>query len=350
MPRRREESDPVRRSLVKGILVGGGLLASNALGWAVGQSVKEARPVQAPMDIRAVVKLGCGDSRHVGLVKLGHNIIHPDFMFHIKNAGAAPNEDLKLVIDHLVKEKNLRRDQILVIATSHWNPKCGGAVVDAPAIKQMKRDLADFDFHPDELKHYLKNYGLNEKDVFVSVPKDPRERALQHGRKIYADHGTHVLTGTFDMEGGDFNPLYVTDPRLRQYELVGRDFADTDPMFSHQAPENLLLAVPGTNIRGSPFASHRALQHWTPGESFAVSVNPEHPSARSILSILYQIHLTPKHDGEHDHGHLYRPKLVLAGTKEQLTRLEHFAEKDGAIQKMLKHGFWDPEIVRELRH
>ncbi len=343
MPGRREF---LRKSAeVAAVVVGG--VAGHEIGR---RSAGQPESVQKDLDIQEVVKLGCGDSRHVGLVRVGKSVILPDFMYHVKNAGAAPNEDLKSVIDFLKKEKNLRPDQILVMATSHWNPKCGGAVVDRAAIRQIKEELAHFGFSQEHLTRYLKSYGFSEKDVFASVPLDPADRAKEHGRQIHREHGVHVISGTFDMEKGDFHPIYVSDSRLRNYELIGKDFAEHDPMYKHQEPEHLLLAVPGTNLRGSPFSSPRALQHWSPDVSFAVSVNPERPSARSILSILYFGHLTPKPHGEHGHGPSIPPKVILAGTKEQLSRLAAFSKSDAYVRHMVEHGFWDPTILREHRN
>ena len=128
--------------------------------------------------------------------------------------------------------------------------------------------------------------------------------------------------------------------------MHGVDFEGDRELKTGQTPDHLLLSVPGANGRGNPEGS----QHWIPGNSFFVSVDPHKPSTQSQLSLLYYAYLTAKEhekwgkDGET----MPKKKLVLAGTKEEVAALKKFIEKDALAQHLLaKKKVW--ELVLRVR-
>lgn len=297
--------------------------------------------------IKAVITLTCGDSRHVGKLVKKRSVLYPNEYMHVSNAGAYPGEDLRTLINHLVSEKKLKRSEILVIGTAHYDPPCGAAGVNPKFIHHV-RELLHHEFGLDEHKlgEYLVSHGHTPETVLVSVEANAKKRAQEHARLIKG-MGVHHLTGIFEMDDNQFHPVSSSHPKFEDvFSMEGVDFEGDPELETGQTPDHLLLSVPGANGRGNPEGS----PHWIPGKSFFVSVNPQKPSTQSQLSILYYAYLTAKeHEEMKKVGQTVpKKKLVLAGTKEEVEALKKFIEKDALAQHLLTtEKVW--ELVERVR-
>ncbi len=314
----------------------GGALAGAAVAGALhfGVIFNEPHPNAG---IRAIINVPCADSRHVSRIVRDNVPFHPDAYMHVSNAGAHPGPDLEGLIDHLVNVQGLKRKEILVIGTSHWDPGCGGAQVTPDKIKHIQEALhRELHFTEQHVGDYLTSYGHKPEDVLSSVPLKPSDRSLAHG-DILKSYRVHYVVGNYEMDEHTFRPIaYSDESLLKHYSLEGIDFDESEELKKGQSPNHLILSVPGVNGRGSPEGGS---PHWRPGRSFFVSVNPAAPSAKSQLSILYYAYLTA--EARKKEGKKIEPfNLVLSGTQKQVDVLRELVKRDSLMQHMLKKKFW----------
>jgi len=273
-----------------------------------------------------LIYVGCSDSRHVGfpdksvLKKLGN----PEFHV-ISNAGAdVASGDLESLVNKLEKiEKTVRnRKEILVIATAHSSPECGGAHVDEKTVETLKNDLKKLNFN---LQDYLNAYEYGEKKVFSSVPSKPEFRAKKQA-EVLKLYGVNYVTGVYELDKSVFKPLFASQKfliDLLSEKIVGKKFEHDEELLKHQKPRVLLLSIAGRHAR-----IDKDLK--TPGKAFHVTINANgKPSAKSVLSLVYYAHLNPE-----------KGEILLVGSKIELEKLRKFVNADELLQHMTRLGKW----------
>lgn len=280
----------------------------------------------ASLKFKHLIYVGCSDSRHVGfpdsrvLEKIGNPEVHV-----ISNAGAdVASGDLANLINKLAKTVRNRKE-ILVVATAHMNPDCGGAHVDEKAIKTLKNDLKKLKFN---LQHYLNAYEYGEKEVFSSVAPNPVSRAKNQAGvlKLY---GTSYVTGLYSLSESLFQPLFASEDQKDLQEaffekIVGGTFEGDKKLLEHQKPTVLLLSAIGRHARLED-------AHQTPGKAFHVSIGIEgrKPTPKTVLSLIYYAHLNPGN-----------AEVRLVGGESELKALRKFVNSDELLQHMIRSDKW----------
>lgn len=271
-------------------------------------------------EIRHLIYVGCSDSRHVGfpdsraLKELRNPEVHV-----ISNAGAdVASGDVANFINKLVNTKAVRsRKEILVVATAHMNPACGGAHVNEKTVEKLKNDLKKLKF---DLHGYLDSYEYWEKEVFSSVAPNHFTRA-----KIQADllnvYGVNYVTGPYSLSESYFHPLFASETSLLATflkKITGRTFEGEEKLLKQQKPGVLLLSVVGRHARLDE-------THQIPGKAFHVSIEVEgrKPTPKTVFSLIYYAHLNPGN-----------AEVLLVGSENELKALRKFVNRDELLHHM----------------